>query len=263
MNFPDVEGYKVLKYLGQGGYSKVYLVESARSHKLYACKIVDKNNKHIQNEIKNQFKVHKHKYVCGIYKHFEDDTSIYIILEYFESSLGKQLHDIKIVSEGQTCIIIKQILETVQYLHDNDIVHCDLKPGNILSFFSRKNRTYEYVICDFGLAEDISNGRRLKDKKGTPNYIAPEVANRELYDSKADVWSLGVIMYRMLLGVYPFHAESKDEIYKRVRIGKFTYPSNRNISDDAKEVINAMMTINQNDRLTIKEVLELDFFKCC
>jgi serine/threonine protein kinase len=91
--------------------------------------------------------------------------------------------------------IFVQILEGVQYLHKKDIIHRDLKPDNILL---NESENANYIkIADFGLAKHLEKGKTDTADKGTPKYMAPEVASGEEYDIKADIFSLGVIMQEM------------------------------------------------------------------
>lgn len=124
----------------------------------------------------------------------------------------------------------------MNYCHLKGIVHRDLKPENILL---EANSDFDSMkIIDFGTALICENGQKLTEKLGTPYYIAPEVLSKN-YNTKADVWSIGVITYIVLCGLPPFNAATDQEIMKKVKIGKFSFsdPSWNNISDVAKDFV--------------------------
>lgn len=112
---------------------------------------------------------------------------------------------------------MKQLLSSIFYLHSNKIVHRDLKPENILIEKSKNNII---KVIDFGTAKIFQGHEKLKQKQGTPYYIAPEVLNKN-YTEKCDVWSCGVILYILLSGYPPFGGDDDEQILKRVKNGKY------------------------------------------
>lgn len=119
----------------------------------------------------------------------------------------------KAISEPETRFYMKQILSGVNYLHYQKIIHRDLKLGNLFL-----NDELQVKIGDFGLAAKIEyDGERKKTLCGTPNYIAPEILNKKGHSFEVDIWSIGCIMYTLLMGRPPFETSSLKETYSRIK----------------------------------------------
>lgn len=121
---------------------------------------------------------------------FETDLELLVVMEYAGADLSKLLEKEKKLSEDKVRFFGKQILAAMLYLHQNRILHRDLKPQNILL------QNDQIKICDFGFAKKMSASTNfLMSIKGTPLYIAPEILQSMKYTHKVDVWSLGIILY--------------------------------------------------------------------
>ena len=112
---------------------------------------------------------------------------------------------------------MKQVLQAVAYCHSKNIVHRDLKPENLMM---DSPDTEVVKVIDFGTSTEYDKKKAMKQTFGTYFYIAPEVLNHN-YNEKCDVWSIGAIMYTMLVGAPPFSGESEDDIIQSVLSGKF------------------------------------------
>lgn len=117
-------------------------------------------------------------------------------------------------SEKQAAKILHQVLLGLNYMHKKNIVHRDIKPENLL-LESRDLANLNIKITDFGFAKcyDPSNFEGLDDVLGSPLYMAPEVVKKLKYDTKVDIWSLGIVTYILLSGRPPFSGKTKDEIF--------------------------------------------------
>ncbi len=109
---------------------------------------------------------------------------------------------------------MRDMLSAVNYLHENGIVHRDLKLENFL--FEDHNSNSPLILIDFGLSKHVSPGERLTQKVGSCYYTAPEVLNGN-YDYKCDVWSLGVLCYMLLSGSPPFFGKTVDDVYLSIQ----------------------------------------------
>ena len=119
----------------------------------------------------------------------------------------------KVLTEFETRYYMKQIVNGVQYLHNNQIIHRDLKLGNLFL-----NESLQVKIGDFGLATKIEfDGERKKTLCGTPNYIAPEILEKKGHSFEVDIWSIGCIMYTLFFGRPPFESSSLKETYSRIK----------------------------------------------
>ena len=159
---------------------------------------------------------------------------------------------------------MRQLLSAVRFCHSNNVVHRDLKPENIL-IESNDERTKDYFnikVIDFGTSE-ISKKNKMLDKQiGTPFYIAPEVL-KNFYNEKCDLWSCGVIMYILICGSPPFFGETDDEIYAKVKEGKYSLDGEEwdEISDEAKDLIKNLLKKDLDRRISAEEALKHNWLK--
>ncbi|KAJ8336415.1 hypothetical protein SKAU_G00376350 [Synaphobranchus kaupii] len=116
--------------------------------------------------------------------------------------------------EGDVKRLMRQILEGVAFLHDNSVVHLDLKPQNIL--LTSDSPLGDIKIVDFGLSRMVSGNQELREIMGTPEYVAPEILNYEPISTATDMWSIGVLAYVMLTGTSPFLGDDKQETFLNV-----------------------------------------------
>lgn len=205
--------------LGRGTYATVYLGYDNTNEKV-AIKVIEKtnmikDNKLVRNEINimNFIKSNPHNNVIKCIDIIENDSCVYIILEYCNSGT---LHDLlekvkesdnKYIPEPYVKYFFIQIISGFTFLRSHNIIHRDIKTKNIL-ISDNKN----YKIADFGLA---SFGDGLLDTIcGSPLYMAPEIVTKCIYrdnvtryDDSIDIWSLGIIFYQMLYGVNPYNIE--------------------------------------------------------
>lgn len=125
----------------------------------------------------------------------------------------------KVITDYECRYYIFQIIQGVKYLHDNRIIHRDLKLGNLFL-----DDDLHVKIGDFGLAAKIEyDGERKKTLCGTPNYIAPEVLTKKGHSYEVDIWSIGCVMYTLLAGQPPFETKSLRETYSRIRKCDYRY----------------------------------------
>jgi polo-like kinase 1 len=163
----------------------------------------------------------------------------------------KRLHEL----EAQ--YYVGQIITGVKYVHTQNVIHRDLKLGNL---FLGKN--LELKIGDFGLAAKLDfTGEKRRTVCGTPNYIAPEVLNSKIcgHSFEADIWSIGVILYAMLVGKPPFETNNVKHTYKRIRANDYSFPSNLILSAEAKSLINSILSVNPARRPTLDAIMKHPF----
>ena len=251
--------YKIEGDLGSGSFGQVKKVLNIKLKEHRAMKIVSKKSKYSKNEIEILKKI-SHPNIINIYEIFEDTKKYYIMYELIE---GGELFDAITTqgyfSEKDACVVMKQILQAVNYLHTMHIVHRDLKPENIMMVTKSK---FEVKIIDFGTAKQIKPKQKINEFIGTCYYIAPEVLD-ECYDEKCDIWSCGVIMYILLGGYPPFNGNSNSEIYTHIKNSRPSFIEDewKGISEDAIELIKAMLRKNPSTRITAEQALNYPWFK--
>ncbi|KAK6313264.1 hypothetical protein J4Q44_G00166110 [Coregonus suidteri] len=249
------------KVLGKGGFAKCYEMTDLSTSKVYAAKIIPHtrvSKPHQREKIDREIELHRvlhHKHIVHFYHHFEDKDNIYILLEYCSRrSLAHILKARKVLTEPEVRYYLRQIISGLKYLHEQEILHRDLKLGN---FFV--NESMELKVGDFGLAAKLeSAGNRKKTICGTPNYLSPEVLNKQGHGCESDVWALGCVMYTMLLGRPPFETTNLKETYRCIREACYSLPSS--LSPQAKQLISNLLAKTPEDRPRLDHILRHDFF---
>uniref|UniRef100_A0AAY5E7W8 Serine/threonine-protein kinase PLK n=1 Tax=Electrophorus electricus TaxID=8005 RepID=A0AAY5E7W8_ELEEL len=248
------------KVLGKGGFAKCYELTDLSAGKVYAAKIIPHarvSKPHQREKINREIELHRalnHKHVVHFYHHFEDKDNIYILLEYCSRrSLAHILKSRKVLTEPEVRYYLKQTVSALKYLHDQEILHRDLKLGNLFV-----SDSMELKVGDFGLAakmEPVSN--RRKTICGTPNYLSPEVLNKQGHGWESDVWALGCVMYTMLLGKPPFETNNLKETYRCIREARYALPAT--ISLPARQLIVNMLARSPSERPRLDDISRHDF----
>jgi serine/threonine protein kinase len=202
-----------------------------------------------------------HPNIIKIKDTYETDHVIFIVMELVS---GGDLFD-RIVSKGRYSEdaardVMKKLLSAVSYLHTNNIIHRDLKPENIL-LVSNGNDT-DVILTDFGLAKQ-ANQDGLKTFCGTPQYFAPEVLKRKStiagagrYGTSADMWSLGVVLYILLSGAFPFLDD--ENLFHQIQNAQYsvTGPEWSTISDSAKHMVKSLLTLRPDQRISVDQAIQ-------
>ncbi|EFN69812.1 Serine/threonine-protein kinase polo, partial [Camponotus floridanus] len=244
-----------------GGFAKCYEITETKSHQVFAGKIVPKSlmiKSNQREKMTQEIAIHKtlnHRHIVGFHGFFDDSHNIYIILELCRKRSMMELHKRrKALSECETRYFMKQILDGVFYLHQHRIIHRDLKLGNLFL-----NDELQVKIGDFGLATKLEHdGERKKTVCGTPNYIAPEVLTKVGHSYEADVWSIGCIMYTLLVGKPPFETSSLKETYSRIK--QVQYKTPQHISKPAMNMVANMLQLNPSRRPSVAKLMKDIFF---
>jgi len=265
------DGYTLHKYLrgrllGKGGFARVYLCTALDTNKQYAVKVVPKANlvkTRARQKLQAEIKIHrtlKHKNICE-YKHFfEDRNNCYILLELCHNqSMNELIKRRKRLTEQEAALFLNQLVEAVDYMHKNCVIHRDLKLGNLFL-----DRNLKVKVGDLGLASRLSTAEeKRKTICGTPNYIAPEIiqGTKETrgHSFEVDIWSMGVILYTILVGKPPYEAKDVKATYKRIISNEYHFPSHVHVSDSAKDLITLMLQSNPSDRPNLHEIIEHPF----
>ncbi|XP_026543908.1 serine/threonine-protein kinase PLK1 [Notechis scutatus] len=220
--------YSLGRFLGKGGFAKCYEITEAESREAFACKVVPKALllKAPQKEkMTMEIAIHRslqHRHVVAFQGFFEDSHFVFVVLELCRRRSLLELHKRrKALTEPEARYYLRQIILGCQYLHSNRVIHRDLKLGNLFL-----NDDMEVKIGDFGLATRVEyDGERKKTLCGTPNYIAPEVLCKKGHSFEVDIWSIGCIMYTLLVGKPPFETSCLKETYIRIKNNAYTIPT--------------------------------------
>jgi len=252
--------YERGRFLGKGGFAKCYELKDMQTGDITAGKIVPKSlltKSHQKEKMSQEIRLHKgvsNPYLVKLYSYFEDSNFVYIVLELCRKRSLMELHKRrKAITEPETRYFMRHILLGVLYLHENKIIHRDLKLGNVFL-----NDNMECKIGDFGLATRVDyDGERKKTLCGTPNYIAPEVLGKKGHSYEVDVWSLGCILYTLLVGKPPFETQTLKDTYNRIKKNEYHIPSR--VGPLAKNLIQKLLQHEPNRRPSVAQILQDDF----
>eukprot|EP01038_Epipyxis_sp_PR26KG_P008076 gene8076-10939_t len=252
--------YKLGEALGEGGFSIVKLGTRYNDSKKVAVKIINRHGLQDEDELcviqeVNILKKLDHPNIIHTYDFFEEPKFYYVVLEFVG---GGELFD-RIVkkttyTEKEARDLVITLLGTLNYLHDNNIIHRDLKPENLL--LNTKEDDANVILVDFGFAIEV-DGFNVNAPYGTPGYIAPEILENVPYGKPIDLWSFGVILYILLGGYPPFFDENQRALFRKIMRGSYEFHPDRwsHVSDEAKDLIRGLLTVNPLKRLTVDQAM--------
>ncbi|CAN7995288.1 unnamed protein product [Ixodes hexagonus] len=251
--FPD-------EVLGSGQFGIVYGGVHRTSSRAVAIKVIDKlrfptkQEAQLKNEVAILQNIH-HPGVVNLEKMFETAERIFVVMEKLKGDMLEMILSSEKgrLSERTTKFLIYQILIALKHLHSKNIVHCDLKPENVL--LSSDSDFPQVKLCDFGFARIIGEKSFRRSVVGTPAYLAPEVLRNKGYNRSLDMWSVGVIIYVSLSGTFPFNEE--EDINDQIQNADFMYPPNpwKDVSPEAVDLINNLLQVKTRKRYTVDKSL--------
>ena len=256
--------YSKEKLLGKGSYGEVYLVKNNITGTIRAMKVIDKNNEEEEltdEEILNEINILKkidHPNIVKIFEFYSNKSKYYLILEFCEGGNLYEFLDENKLSEFQVIYIMFQILSAMNYCHNMNILHRDLKPDNILIKKS-ENGLCRVKICDFGTSYIFKKGEKQKEAIGTLNYMAPEVL-KEKYNQKCDLWSCGVIMYILLTGRKPFVGRDDIEVMSKILSNSYNKNLINKYNRYTKDLLSKLLETNPKKRLDAEQALNHKVF---
>ena len=256
-----MDGFEILKKLGDGAYSIVYKVRRKQDNKIYALKKVklqnlsDKEKENALNEVRILASV-KSPFVISYKEAFieDSDSSLCLIMEYADNGdLYQTITKFKkmgcLLEEVDVWRIFIQMVLGLKSLHDKKILHRDLKSANI--FLTSEGNA---KIGDLNVSKVAKKGLGYT-QTGTPYYASPEVWKDNPYDSKSDIWSLGCVTYEMVTLHPPFRAQDMEGLYKKVIKGVYPRVSD-NYSNDLSELIKMLLKVNAGERPSCNQILK-------
>ncbi|XP_047994235.1 serine/threonine-protein kinase D1 isoform X2 [Leguminivora glycinivorella] len=246
--------------LGSGQFGIVYGGLHRRTQQPVAIKVIDKLRFPTKQEaqLKNEVAILQnlsHPGVVNLERMFETPERIFVVMEKLRGDMLEMIlsHEKGRLTERITKYLVAQILVALKHLHAKNIVHCDLKPENVL--LSSDGELPQVKLCDFGFARIIGEKSFRRSVVGTPAYLAPEVLRNKGYNRSLDMWSVGVIVYVSLSGTFPFNED--EDIGEQIQNAAFMYPPQpwREISAEAIDLINNLLQVKQRKRLSVDKSL--------
>lgn len=192
----------------------------------------------------------------------------YTVMEYAAGGeLTKYVKDSTCLSENKAKFLTKQIQDGIRYIHSKNVIHRDLNPNNLLFIDEEKERLIvkyflKIKIIDFGISGFSKGNIKEKVNYGTVRFIPPEVASNKDYSSnpQIDIWAIGVIVYFMVTGAYPFDADTDEKIMNQIISKEVTFPKNIKLSATCKSLIQGLLTKNPDIRIDLNNKLFDDWY---
>nr|AAA64341.1 cAMP-dependent protein kinase [Lingulodinium polyedra] len=247
---PQLDDFTLVKVLGKGSYGKVMLVRGAQDNRLYAMKMLRKENVIKRNQVEHTktersvLETVSHPFIVTLHYAFQTPKKLYMVMEYCPGGeLFFHLSRAGRFSEGRTRFYVAETSSAVAYLHQLNVIYRDLKPENLLI-----DGEGHAKITDFGLRkEGIQDNHSAMTMCGTPEYLAPEILDKKGHGKAVDWYSVGALTYEMLTGLPPFYTKDLQKLFDRIRRGELTYPDY--VSVLAKEFLRALLQRNPDARL--------------
>lgn len=246
--------------IGNGSYSNIYECKSKETGHHYAVKKYSKKLMYgMETMLQSEFQILQmmsmnHPNILTLIDHFETETELYLVTDLACGDLFSRIECPSVFTSDQISNITYSLLSTIDYLHQNSIVHCDIKPENIL-FQSNDS----ILVADFGLAKHVHPNQKFHERAGTLSYMAPEMLNKDGsgYSYGVDVWSIGVTVYYMMCGYMPFDCENDQETIEAITTADYSFEPKEywNRSREAKDFIDCCFKVDLQERSTIKELL--------
>ncbi|XP_069063768.1 serine/threonine-protein kinase D2 [Pleurodeles waltl] len=251
--FPD-------EVLGSGQFGVVYGGKHRKTGRDVAVKVIDKlrfptkQESQLRNEVAILQSL-RHAGIVNLECMFETPEKVFVVMEKLHGDMLEMILSSERgrLPERLTKYLITQILVALRHLHFKNIVHCDLKPENVL--LASADPFPQVKLCDFGFARIIGEKSFRRSVVGTPAYLAPEVLLNQGYNRSLDMWSVGVIMYVSLSGTFPFNED--EDINEQIQNAAFMYPASpwRQISAGAIDLINNLLQVKMRKRYSVDKSL--------
>ena len=240
--------FELLKVLGQGSYGKVFLVKKIIGNDkgcLYAMKVLKKATLKVRDRQRTKTERDiltevEHPFIVKLHYAFQTEGKLYLVLDFMRGGdLYNRLSKEQCwkLKEADVRFYVAELVLALDHLHNLGVIYRDLKPENLLL-----DSDGHIALTDFGLSKENFNHRRSYSVCGTWEYMAPEVLCGKGYDYSVDWWSLGVLMYEMLVGVCPFEGENKKETMAKVMKSTIEYPDS--LSSESISLLQGLLKRN-------------------
>ena len=257
--------FYTISVIGKGAYAKVILVKKKSNNKYYAMKVLKKQKVskkkqiiHIKTERDILVNLTDHPFLINMNSSFQTKKKLFFILEYCPGGeLFNLLQDRRRLTEPQTRFYTSQMILAIAHLHKSNVVYRDLKPENVLI-----NHDGYIKITDFGLSRMDVDMTEATTICGTPEYLAPEVIRKEGYGKPFDWWTLGSIIYEMLVGIPPFYTENRMELFNKIKYSHPLFP--KYLSVEGRNLIRKLLNKDPSKRLGVhgaREIMDDPWFK--
>lgn len=266
INLCDIisKNYKIIKTIYEKMNKAVYLIENKKEKKLNIIKL--KNIKVLDGEeeiIYSKLKEINNNNLLEIESYTKTDLLFYVIYPFYDGLLLSDYFKLNKIDSVIITLIIKQITNGLKYLHDNNLIHCDLKLDNIMILDNLNLKIIDYDLVKYCPNKD---GVIMNQIIGTVKYLAPESIDLKLYSKKTDIWSLGIIIYYLIFNKYPINSQEilYEDSYTFSKRNKYKHIdfNNENIYIDYYlniiiELLKNMLKFNERKRYNIDKIIKI------
>nr|CCA14362.1 protein kinase putative [Albugo laibachii Nc14] len=274
--------FRLVETIGRGSYGTVHKATNLSSGAAVAIKLIAKDKlrrPHERQSIEKEIETMRvaveqyengHPHIVRLLCTKESQHHIFIVLEYCAGGdIAQVIKTQQGVSEDQARSYMAQLASGLQFLRSQNVVHRDLKPANLL--LSSKNiSTAKLKIADFGFARELQQEMLAESVVGSPLYMAPELLEYKSYDAKADLWSVGIILYEMLANDHPFllvenchatnHLALRRNIHRYFRHNDHVrLPAELSVSAECAELIAGLLRVNPQERFSFEDFFRAEF----
>lgn len=257
--------YDFKESIGKGTFAVVHRAVHRETGEVVAIKAVDKllldteTRALLKNELETMRLVSLHPGVPTLHRSYDDKDHTMFVMDFVRGGpLLDQIVQQRTFTENDARATFHSALRTLNFMAKIGVVHRDLKPENLL--VDELSAKWPVKISDFGFSAKIQTDELLYEAFGTPFYTAPEVIWRRGYSCACDVWSLGVVLYIVLFGFPPFAQTEHQALFRAIGRGKFAFPENTRVSQDARDAVSKMLVVSPSERITAAELLQHRWF---
>eukprot|EP01029_Cantina_marsupialis_P022767 TRINITY_DN557_c0_g2_i1.p1 TRINITY_DN557_c0_g2~~TRINITY_DN557_c0_g2_i1.p1 ORF type:complete len:473 (-),score=55.68 TRINITY_DN557_c0_g2_i1:149-1567(-) len=259
--------FEILGLIGSGSFAKVYKARDTSNESTVAIKAIrrGKLTPKLEENLSSEIGIMKESSHPNILKMLDllvTQNHFYLIVEY---CAGGDLHDLikkkSRLDEEVAQHFLRQLASGLHFLCSQHIIHRDLKPQNLLLTSCDEDVfKIDLKIADFGFARNLVDDLDLADTLcGSPLYMSPEVLSGKKYDNKADLWSVGVILYEMLVGQPPFTGTNPYDLLNNIKRNELVFPDSISMSDSLKDLLRGLLVVNPTQRFTFQEFFASKF----
>ncbi|XP_042424239.1 serine/threonine-protein kinase ATG1c-like isoform X1 [Zingiber officinale] len=259
-----VGDYIIGQQIGAGAFSTVWRARHRVRGTEVAVKeiVMDRLSKKLQENLLSEVFILRrinHPNIIALYDFIQTSGRIYLVLEYCkDGDLSVYIQNHGRVPEIIAKHFMQQLASGLQVLRDNNVIHRDLKPQNLL--LSTHGGNFVLKIADFGFARSLAPRGLAETLCGSPLYMAPEVMQFQKYDAKADLWSVGIILYQLVTGKTPFTGNSQIQLLQNVlKTNELHFPFDCNLSSECVDLCQKLLRRNAVERLTFEEFFNHQF----
>ena len=253
-----LRNFKILAELGVGAFGTVFKVQHILTEKIYAMKVMNKNyiiQKKYLHYVVSEFEIMKtltgSPFVIDLHYCFQSANYLFMVIDICP---GGDFDNLKYINNLK--LFFAELVLAFEHIHKHHVVYRDLKPENILL------DPYGHIkVCDFNLAKGgVTKQKRATSFCGSPMYLSPEMLDPEGVDQRADIYGIGLLIYELITDRPAFMAANLDELYEKIKNNKIDF-ENPKLKGDMKDLLQKILKVNPDDRITIEEIKDHPYFK--